>query len=66
MAGELIVAGSMLQKLEMKLAMFVNLLPRGRVQQDKLAPRLQKLLAQLRQTLPPNLPPLPAFEVEGE
>jgi hypothetical protein len=66
MAGEPIVAGSMLQKIEKKWTTLVNSLQRGRVQLDKLAPRLEKLLAQLRQTLPPNLPPLPAFEVEGE
>lgn len=64
MEGEPIVAGSTLQKIEKKLAVLVNALQRGRVKPEKLTPRLVNLLRQLRKTLPPELPPLPVFEVE--
>ena len=66
MEGEPIVAGSTLQKIEQKLAAIVKSLQCGRVKQEKIAPRVENLLKQLRKTLPPELPPLPAFEVEGE
>jgi hypothetical protein len=64
--GEPVVAGSTLQKIEKKLAAVVKSLQRGRMKQEKISLRVESILKQLRKELPPDLPPLPAFEVEGE
>jgi hypothetical protein len=66
MAGEPVVAVSMLRKVEKKLAALVAALGRGRVASDKVYPRVERPLKQLRKALPPDLPPLPAFEIEKE
>ena len=65
MEGQPVVAGSTLQKIEKKMAALVKSLQCGRVPPEKIAPRVENLLKRLRKTLPPELPPLPAFEVEG-
>jgi hypothetical protein len=60
------VAGSTLQKIEQKMATLVKSLQRGRVKQERITPCVEGILKLLRKELPPKLPALPAFEVEGE
>jgi hypothetical protein len=66
LAGEPVAAVSMLKKIEKKLAALVKSLKCSRVPQERTIPRLENLHKQLCKALPPDLPPLPAFEVEGE
>ena len=61
--GEPVVAGSLLGKVEKKLAGFVESLRRGKIEPDRIIPRAEGILTQLRKTLPPKLPPLPPFTI---